>query len=167
MISKVRQVFGDKHTSCEACFFCKNLELAFLDMSRGFSLSCTSEDMAFTWPEKAFLDVKERYNKIQLHHLGYINLVNDGITWCRISSHLIGLMFVFFFSESKSTSETLKQTTVFLCVGLHIFVKLKTPEKEHASPKCVVDTKPIILYYPLLSFTHSVISHAFFSSAGA
>ena len=53
-----------------------------------------------------------------------------------ISSHLIGLMFVFFL-ESKSTSETLKQTTVFLCVGLHNFVKLKPPEKEHASAICV------------------------------
>ena len=65
-------------------FFAKIWSLLF-DMSRGFSLSCTSDDMTFTWPEKAFLDVKERYNKIQLHHLGYINLVNDGITWCRIS----------------------------------------------------------------------------------
>lgn len=38
-------------------FFAKIWSLLF-DMSHGFSLSCTSDDMAFTWPKKAFLDVK-------------------------------------------------------------------------------------------------------------
>ena len=57
--------FGDKHSMWGVFFSFATFGAWLFDMSRGFSLSCTSDDMATTWPENAFLDV---------------NRVNDEIT---------------------------------------------------------------------------------------